>query len=62
MAPRKHKKMGLRTASLLLGVPLIAGVLIWLAGTESALRWAARQAEGLSNGGLSLHAVHGSLY
>ena len=62
MAPRVHKKLGLRTAFLLLGVPLIAGVLIWLAGTESALRWAARQAEGLSNGGLSLHAVHGSLY
>lgn len=62
MAPRLHKKVGRYTASLLLGVPLIVGVLIWLAGTESALHWAARQAEGLSNGGLSLHAVHGSLY
>ncbi len=37
-------------------------VLGWSLGTESALRWGARQAERLSQGTLNLGTVHGSLY
>ncbi|MDO9054241.1 MAG: translocation/assembly module TamB domain-containing protein, partial [Gallionella sp.] len=44
---------GLLTAALLLG---------WLTSSESALRWAARQAEQLSGNTITLGTVHGSLY
>ncbi|HUX90447.1 MAG TPA: translocation/assembly module TamB domain-containing protein [Gallionellaceae bacterium] len=62
MSPHLLKNPGRYTVRFLLGVTVVAGVLVWLAGTEAALQWGARQAEGLSNGRLSLHAVHGSLY
>ena len=47
---------------ILLGLLLIAGLLAWLLGTEPALQWCVQQAVRLSNGRLTLHAVHGSLY
>lgn len=40
----------------------LAGALAWLAGSEAALRWSARQAESLSNGALVVRDVRGSLY
>jgi translocation and assembly module TamB len=41
---------------------LLAVALAWLAGSESALRFTAQQAEGLSAGKLEIRGVHGSLY
>lgn len=50
-------------AIALLSVPLVlAVVLAWLAGTETALRWGARQAVSASNGALVIGDVRGSLY
>lgn len=46
----------------LLGLLVLLSLLAWLLGTESALRWSAQQAERLSEGKLTLGAVHGSLY
>ncbi len=46
----------------LLGLLLITGLLLWFAGSDSALQWSAKQTELLSNGKLTLHNVHGSLY
>jgi translocation and assembly module TamB len=47
---------------ILSGLLAAALLLVWLTGSESALRWAARQAEQLSGNSLTLGAVHGSLY
>ena len=59
-------RMAMRLAKIVLGlvaaVLLLAGVLLWLAGTEPALRWAAQQAETLSTGKLAVRGVHGSFY
>lgn len=49
----------IRILSGLLAATLL---LLWLTGSESALRWAARQAEQLSGDSLTLGTVHGSLY
>jgi len=46
----------------LLAALVLFVVLGWSLGTESALRWGARQAERLSEGKLTLGAVRGSLY
>jgi translocation and assembly module TamB len=62
MPPLFPKKFGIYSARILFGLLAIIGLLVWLAGTEPALRWSAQQAERLSNGKLTLHAVHGSLY
>jgi len=56
------KKFGKYAALTLSGLLLIGGFLAWLAGTEPALRWSAQQAQGLNNGRLVLHDLHGSLY
>ena len=47
---------------ILLGMLVIVALLVWLLGTEPALQWCVQQAQRLSNGRLTLHAVHGSLY
>jgi len=47
---------------ILSGLLAAALLLLWLTGSESALRWAARQAEQLSGDSLTLGTVHGSLY
>lgn len=55
-----------RIVSWLLGtaaaLALIVGVLLWFAGTETALNWATRQAVAAAAGRLRLEGVHGSLY
>lgn len=59
MKPRRRHLL----AIALVSAPLVlAGALAWLAGSESALRWSARQVESLSNGVLAIGDVHGSLY
>jgi translocation and assembly module TamB len=57
---RRAIAIGLLSAVLLLAGAL-AGTLAWLATSESALQWSARQAEAMSNGALTLGDVHGSL-
>lgn len=52
----------LHAIRILSGLLAAALLLVWLTGSESALRWAARQAEQLSGDSLTLGTVHGSLY
>lgn len=52
--------VGLLSAMVVLAGAL-AGSVIWLMRSESALQWTARQAEAMSNGALTLGDVHGSL-
>jgi translocation and assembly module TamB len=52
--------VGLLSAMAVLAGAL-AGSVIWLTRSESALQWTARQAEAMSNGALTLGDVHGSL-
>jgi len=56
------KKFVVYSAGILSGLLLLVGLLAWLLGTEPALQWCVQQAVRLSNGRLTLHAVHGSLY
>lgn len=56
------KNLVIYAVRILLGLLLIVGLLAWLLGTEPALQWCVQQAVRLSNGRLTLHAVHGSLY
>lgn len=58
-AGKKRWRFAIRLLAALLALIVVLG---WSAGTEPALRWAARQAERLSEGKLALGAVHGSLY
>ncbi|MFA7243059.1 MAG: hypothetical protein WC091_23370, partial [Sulfuricellaceae bacterium] len=62
MLRRLLRKTGFYFTRILLGLLLVAGLLAWLLGTETCLRWSARQAEHMSGGRLALHEVHGSLY
>ncbi|TCV89059.1 translocation/assembly module TamB domain-containing protein [Sulfurirhabdus autotrophica] len=62
MLKKLLKKTGVYATRSLLGLLVILAILIWFAGTESALRWGAQQAVHLSEGKLTLSAVHGSLY
>lgn len=48
--------------ALLAMPPILAAAFAWLAGSETALRFIARQAAGLSGGKLVVAGVHGSLY
>ena len=43
-------------------VPLLGAAVVWIAGSEPALRFMAQQAAGLSGGKLAIQGVHGSLY
>ncbi len=62
MASRRLKKSGSHLLRILFALAVLVGALLWLLGTEPALRWAARQAERLSEGRLTLSDVQGSLY
>lgn len=62
MAFPSHKKAARYLSYTLFGSLVVVGVLAWLAGTEAALQWGARQAERMSDGRLSLRGVQGSLY
>lgn len=56
------RQLGLYLLRILTVLLVIAGLLAWFAGSETALQWGAKNAERLSNGKLSVRAVHGSLY
>lgn len=58
----KTRKVRIIVIALLSAPLLLATALIWVAGTEVALRWGAGQAESLSNGALVIRDVRGSLY
>lgn len=62
MARSFLNKTGLYALRILLGLLAAALLLVWLSSSEAALRWAARQAEQLSNHSITLGTVHGSLY
>jgi translocation and assembly module TamB len=66
MAGMERKEIASRVGKIALwifaAVLLLLGTLAWLAGTEPALRWAARHTETLSAGKLAIQGVHGSLY
>lgn len=62
MRSMRRKNIGKYLVRIALGLLLIMSILVLLAGSESALRWGAQQAEQMSNGKLTLRGVHGSLY
>jgi translocation and assembly module TamB len=62
MSLLSFRKFVIYTAGILGGLLVLVGLLAWLLGTEPALQWCVQQAQRLSNGRLTLHAVHGSLY
>lgn len=56
------RRLGRGVLGLLLLVLVLAGALLWLAGTPPALRWAVQQAAAHSGGQLEVRGVQGSLY
>ncbi|MDP1595039.1 MAG: translocation/assembly module TamB domain-containing protein [Gallionella sp.] len=62
MARSFLNQSGLYALRILLGLLAATLLLGWLSSSESSLRWAARQAEQLSNHSITLGTVHGSLY
>jgi len=62
MSARFSVKFGVYTVRILTGLLALLAVLVWLAGSETALRWSAHQAERMSNDNLELNGVNGSLY
>lgn len=62
MRPIAFKNISKYFARMVLGLLLLIVILLSLAGSESALRWSAQQAQRMSNGQLTLRGVHGSLY
>jgi len=62
MAARRLKKSGPYLLRILFALAVLVSALLWLMGTEPALRWTAQQAERLSEGRLTLSDVRGSLY